>query len=337
LEETCPLGSKARPGGARMTIFAPAKIDETSGSLRFPVAREALHAPLSVFRKFLKFSSTHVTAGLWAIFKIPSARDRNATLWLYLKFISLLLIFPLIRARKISEAKVLGATMKFADYGTFLGLISEILFQRIYSFKSSSASPLIFDAGSNIGMSILFFKRLYPRSRVMGFEPDPQTFELLQTNVRRNRWENVELHNKALHDSEGEINFYTDPDRIGSGKMSTVRERFPDSANRTVRCQTVETVRLSTFIREEIDLLKMDIEGAEIAVISELAESGRLRLINEMFIEYHHHLKVDEDNLSRMLLPLEENGFGYQISSPSDLPWARKSVQPMLIYAYRLS
>lgn len=337
MEETCSLGSKARPGSTGMTIAAPAKLDQSPGSLRFPVAREALHSPLSSFRKFLKFFSTHVALGLWAIFKIPSARDRNATLWLYLKFISRLVVFPLIQARKISEEKVLGATMKVADYRTFLGLISEIFFHRIYSFETSSPSPVILDAGSNIGMSILFFKSLYPGCRVIGFEPDAQTFELLQANVHRNRWEKVELHNKALYASEGEINFYTDPNRIGSGKMSTVRERFPERANRAVRCQKVETVRLSTFIHEEIDLLKMDVEGAEIAVISELAEAGRLRLIKEMFIEYHHHLKADEDCLSRILRPLEENGFGYQISSPSDIPWVRKSVQPMLIYAYRSS
>ena len=331
------MGSKTRPGCTRMTILAPTDIDHSSASLRFPVAREALHAPLSAIRKFRKFFSTHVASGLWAIFKIPSARDRNATLWLYLKFILRLMIFPLIQSRKISQEKVLGATMSLADYSTFLGLISEIFFQRIYSFDAGSPSPLILDAGSNIGMSILFFKRLYPRCRVIGFEPDPQTFELLKTNVQGNRWEGVEMHNVALYISEGEINFYTDPDRIGSGKMSTVRERFPESAKRAVRCQKVQTVRLSTFVQEEIDLLKMDVEGAEIAVISELAESGRLRLIKQMFIEYHHHLKTNEDKLSQMLRPLEDNGFGYQISSSSDLPWARKSVQPMLIYAYRNS
>jgi len=102
-----------------------------------------------------------------------------------------------------------------------------------------------------------------------------------------------------------------------------------------VRSQKIEAVRLSTFIKEEIDLLKMDVEGAEVAVISELAESGRLRLIKQMFIEFHHHLKVDENNLSRVLRPLEEHGFGYQISSSSELPWTPKTVQPMLIYAYR--
>jgi len=318
-----------------MTIATPSRLGQGPGSLRFPVLREAVHSPFSTVRKGFKFFWTHVASGLWAIFKIPSAQERNETLWLYLKFASRLMVFPFIRARKISEENVLGATMKVADYSTFLGLTSEIFFQRIYSFKTSSPSPLILDAGSNIGMSVLFFKHLYPRCKVIGFEPDPQTFELLQANAQRNRWEEVELHNKALHGSEGLIDFYTDPDRIGSGKMSTVRERFPDSANRDVRSQKIEAVRLSTFIKEEIDLLKMDVEGAEVAVISELAESGRLRLIKQMFIEFHHHLKVDENNLSRVLRPLEEHGFGYQISSSSQLPWTPKTVQPMLIYAYR--
>jgi FkbM family methyltransferase len=318
-------------------MTAPSKLEPSSDCLRFPVAIEALRSPGTSFRKFLKFFSTHVVSGLWSIFKIPSAGGRNATLWLYLKFISRLVVFPLIRARKISEEKVLGATMKVADYSTFLGLVSEIFFHRIYSFETKSASPMILDAGSNIGMSILFFKSLYPQCRVIGFEPDPQTFELLQLNVQRNRWEKVELHNKALYSSEGEINFFTDPNRIGSGKMSTVRERFPESAGRAVHCRRVETVRLSTLIQEKIDLLKMDVEGAEVSVIEELAAAGKLKFVNEMFIEYHHHLKVDEDCLSRILRPLEENGFGYQISSPSSNPWVRKSLQPMLIYAYRSS
>lgn len=318
-----------------MTVTAPAKTEQSSHSLRFPVAREAVHSPAYTLRKCLKFFSTHVAAGLWAIFKIRSAKERNEALWLYLKFVSRLIVFPWMRARKISEEKVLGATIKVADYSTFLGLLSEIFFQRIYFFEASTPSPLIVDAGSNIGMSILFFKRLYPRCRVIGFEPDPQTFQLLRVNVERNGLQGIELHNKALHASEGEINFYTDADRIGSGKMSTVRERFPDSANRVVQCQKVDAMRLSTYIQEEIDLLKMDVEGAEIAVISELAQTGRLRFIKEMYIEYHHHLNVDEDKLSQMLRPLEDNGFGYQISSSSELPWIRKSVQPMLIYAYR--
>jgi hypothetical protein len=59
----------------------------------------------------------------------------------------------------------------------------------------------------------------------------------------------------------------------------------------------------------------MDIEGAEDLVINEIASQGKLKLINEMVIEYHHHLNPKEDNFSNIIKVLEANGFGYQISS----------------------
>ena len=47
---------------------------------------------------------------------------------------------------------------------------------------------------------------------------------------------------------------------------------------------------LSSVITREVDLLKMDIEGAETAVILELAASGKLKLIKQIHLEYHHHI-----------------------------------------------
>jgi Methyltransferase FkbM domain len=86
-----------------------------------------------------------------------------------------------------------------------------------------------------------------------------------------------------------------------------------------------------------VELLKMDIEGAETEVIEELAESGKLKFIKQMILEYHHHLNPEEDHLCRVLCALERSGFGYQISSMSAAPFVPKLVQPMLIYAYQRS
>jgi FkbM family methyltransferase len=157
---------------------------------------------------------------------------------------------------------------------------------------------------------------------------------VLQDNVRKNQWANVEVHNKAIYPTDGTINFYSDPKCPGSLVMSTARERFP---GRTVNCQQVETVRLSTFVQGEVDLLKMDIEGAEGSVLVELAEAGKLKCIKEMFIEYHHHLNPMEDRLAEVLRLFEENGFGYQIYCPSKRPFDRRAFQDILIYAYRRS
>jgi FkbM family methyltransferase len=305
------------------------------GSLRFPARMEAFQSPIISVRKFWNFYKMHVASGLRAISKITPARERNAAYWLYLKFVSRLFTLPFIPSGRVSRERVMGADLRVLDYGTFLTLISEIFFRRIYYFESDSLSPVILDAGSNIGMSILFFKHIYRQCRIIGFEPDPRTFEILQGNVLRNHWENVEVFNKALHATDGEIDFYTDANRAGSGRASALKERFSASAGQAVRCQAVKAVPLSRFVVKEVDLLKMDIEGSEGEVIQELSDANKLRSIKQILVEYHHHLKPDEDRLSQFLRVLEQNGFGYQVSSEASTPFKREVIQPILIYAYR--
>jgi FkbM family methyltransferase len=316
-----------------MNLFA--KAEQRADSLRFPGRPEAFRSPAASLRKFWNFYKAHAVSGLRAISKIPAAQERKAAMALYLKFTFRLFALPFIPTGRISQERVVGADMRVLDYGTFLTLIAEIFFRRIYYFVSKSPSPFILDAGSNIGMSILFFKHVYPQCRVIGFEPDLQTFEILEGNVQRNHWEHVQVFNKAVHVREEEIDFYTDANRAGSGKMSALKERFAGSDCLSVRRQTVQTIQLSRFVVEEVDLLKMDIEGLEVAVIQELADANKLKLIKQMFVEYHHHLNPHEDRLSQVLRILEENGFGYQLSSEANTPFTRDTVQPILIYAYQ--
>ena len=97
----------------------------------------------------------------------------------------------------------------------------------------------------------------------------------------------------------------------------------------------METVRLSHFINREVDLLKLDIEGAELMVLEDLAGNGKLSLIREMIIEYHHHMDQNGDEFSRFLAILEGNGFGYQVYSNLTVPFSRETFQDILVYAYR--
>src|SRR5262249_54865250 len=48
----------------------------------------------------------------------------------------------------------------------------------------------------------------------------------------------------------------------------------------------VPSRRLSEFIRSDIDLLKLDVEGAEDAVVDEPADSGKLRHVRRLHLEY---------------------------------------------------
>ena len=178
-------------------------------------------------------------------------------------------------------------------------------------------------------MSILFFKKLYPAARIIGFEPDPLTFDTLKTNIAHNALSNVIVHRCALGGRDETRDFYraTEPSRSDL-TMSTLKERH-HGATLAVDCR-----RLSTFIVEEVDLIKIDIEGAEHEVLLDLASSGKLRLIKQMHIEYHHHINSDVDSLSRTIRLLEDEGFGYQLKATSSR-WPTPRFQDISIYCYR--
>lgn len=226
-------------------------------------------------------------------------------------------------------ANISGYRLNYLSYRSYKLLFHEIFLNQEYRFTSSRKRPLIIDCGSNIGMSILYFKMLYPDSRIIGFEPDDNAFSCLEKNIKDNNLQSVEVYMKAVSGSEGVMDFYYDPDNLGALSMSIFEERKPKQR------KSVDTVVLSKYIVEDVDFLKIDIEGAEINVIQELSNSGKLYRIKQMVIEYHHHIVSDQDVLSTFLNILESAGFGYQIIGHHSLPFTGFKFQDILIYAYQ--
>src|SRR3989344_3801784 len=75
-----------------------------------------------------------------------------------------------------TNEKFLGMEISFPDYGVFSHLWREIFVMENYRFSVDVPNPVIIDAGSNIGMSVCYFKRCYPAAKIAGFEPDPESF-----------------------------------------------------------------------------------------------------------------------------------------------------------------
>jgi FkbM family methyltransferase len=228
------------------------------------------------------------------------------------------------------RARVLDYEVEFLDRDDFRRLLDEVFGSRIYAFAPRREAPLILDLGANIGMSVLFFKHLAPASRIVAFEPDPASFAVLERNVGANRVADVTLVPAAVGASAGTIDLYADRDGRHSLLASTLPHRAPAATARRV-----PAVALSAYVGEEVDLLKIDIEGAEEGVLRELAGSGRLTRVHEMHIEYHHHVTAGEDRLAGFLGLLEGAGFGYQIAANRPPPEARDVFQDLMVHAYR--
>jgi FkbM family methyltransferase len=227
------------------------------------------------------------------------------------------------------EAEVMGFRVAFQDLAVFRFLFQEIFVESTYFFQVDTSQPVIVDAGANIGMATLYFKRLYPEARIVCFEPDPGNFALLKRNVETNGLRGVEVHEVAVSDSEAPLTFFTSQD--GSPlRNSTIRERVqsPEQIE-------VPAVRLSQFLGGDVDLLKLDVEGAEGRVLDDLIASGALARVKRLHLEYHHHIDGGRNDLSTTLAQLEQGGFGYQLRADQHKWPVPRAFQDISIYAYR--
>ena len=129
-------------------------------------------------------------------------------------------------ARPGSLVKCLNYTVRINDGPNFYILYKDIFIQHIYHFEAQRPDPFILDCGSNIGMSILYFKHVYPKARIIGFEPDPAIFPILEENIARNGLTDVRLVRSALAGQEGTLTFYSDG-KYGSCLAHTLQATSP--------------------------------------------------------------------------------------------------------------
>lgn len=192
-----------------------------------------------------------------------------------------------------------GKSFVISDTVSFYKSYREIFIDHIYQFVTEKRYPRIIDCGSNHGLSVLYLKKLYPEARITGVEADPAIFEKLTINLRKHNFADVELVNKAVCNQDGTVDFFTegaDSGRIGHA---------PSGGGKV----SVETISLDELIGEQVDFLKMDIEGAEIDVI---CSSQKLDLVDRLFVEYHSFTGKEQE-LGRLLEKLRLSGFRYYI------------------------
>ncbi len=197
-------------------------------------------------------------------------------------------------------------TVLLDDGPNFYMLYKDIFVKQIYHFSAQRPDPFILDCGSNIGMSVLYFKLIYPEARIIGFEPDPAVFRCLQQNVASNRLTGVELIQAALSSQEASLVFQSDGNYGGHLGERLPKER-PDRRTEI----RVPSTRLCHYLTEPVDFLKMNIEGAEWEVLRD--SQDELRKVKQMVIEYHH-LPGLPRTLHRILELLDHQGFEYLVN-----------------------
>ena len=151
------------------------------------------------------------------------------------------------------------------------------LFIRNYLNKGDT----VWDVGANIGYFTLeFAKSVGSGGKVLSFEPHPEIFNVLQRNVRRNKYQNISLHNVACGEEATFSKLYFSTENEGNHKI--VKN---SSSNDSVK---TKIVKLSTFLETHAPrLIKMDIEGAELLALKGLGTEYLKNNHVDFVIEYH--------------------------------------------------
>jgi FkbM family methyltransferase len=221
------------------------------------------------------------------------------------------IMFKLFGGREIG-----GLKLVYNKVSDAIGLYDEIFCTKCYDFIVDRPDPYIIDAGANIGMATLRFLKLYPKARIVAFEPQPDVFEMLQKNIVNNLYaDNVRLVNAALSDEDGEASF----NRLVDGETDCCAslEDVPGMNDRI----TVKTVTLLPYIDRRVDLLKLDIEGKEFDALHKAGEADLLKMVDRMIIEYHpiRRYEIKNGYFLPLLNLLSENGYYTDVRTPHEM------------------
>lgn len=193
----------------------------------------------------------------------------------------------------------------------FARICHDVFTHHEYAFATRRREPFIIDAGAHVGVATHYFKHHFPRARVLAVEANPVTYALLRRNIAHNALDDVRAVQAALAPAAGEITFYVSPGDEEPGAWGDSAIRQPWHVAAAAEEVRVPAVTLSSILSEPVELLKLDIEGLETAV---LAEAGpRLALVRRIILEFHGTAANPANSIDRLCAILRQAGFTPEI------------------------
>lgn len=158
----------------------------------------------------------------------------------------------------------------------------KILLAKEYETPFPTNPQTIVDAGANIGLATLYYAQEYPEAKIISIEPEHSNFQLLKRNCAS--LPNVTLIEGALWDKETSLAIQ-DAKAEKWGFSVAESSATPSTESPEIKAVTIPSL-LSKFDRPRIDILKLDIEGAEYMLFKNNAESW-LGAVEQIVIELH--------------------------------------------------
>jgi len=185
--------------------------------------------------------------------------------------------------------------------------------------QTLSPGDHIIDVGANLGYYLLLAaQKVGATGRLLGFEPAPGVYEVLERNIRRSGFTNIQISPYAIGAASGTLEFY-------ESAIPNWGSVFKDSRLQQMRSTMVEAKTIDELVRETPGFhpkaLRMDVEGAELMVLAG-AREVLTRYKPCLFIEFHN-FALGWGAVKSALLDLRKLGYtsGALIERTWDQPW----------------
>jgi FkbM family methyltransferase len=194
----------------------------------------------------------------------------------------------------------------------------EILEDRTYpSLPFVPDVRVVVDAGANCGAASVHFARLYPNAAVHAVEPGSSARAYLERNAAR--YPNITVHPIGLHDVDAELPLYRGDGDLGQSSIEPSAWTLEESEMIQVRAAGAWAAEQGI---ERIDVLKLDVEGCEIAVLESLAHL--LPDLKVLYVEYDS--RQARRDLGRLLDPTHELLVGSMFLDQGECVYLRRDL-----------
>ena len=182
-------------------------------------------------------------------------------------------------------------------------IFSEIFINECYPIKKSNKKRLIIDVGANVGFFTFYALMKSPNVDIISIEADPKNYNVLKKNISTNNLDDqVQLLNNAVCSKKGEIIFHSS--LKNSGWSSLYKTRGAVESESINICAITVSELLSTFKVNTVDILKIDIEGAEYDIILNDNFLDRYK-VKQIYIEADKNPRDVRFSFEELIIKLE--------------------------------
>lgn len=184
---------------------------------------------------------------------------------------------------------------------------------------------VILDVGSRDLDQSIEFNSVYPNAKIHAFEPNPVQFEICKQ--KKVPYENISVHQYALGDIEGKVEFHLTLGNIGASSLLKPID-VPFASTQEVQKIGVQCIRLESFLKnnniDNIDILWMDTQGVELLALMGMGEYlKKVKFLHcEAATAAYYEGHILKDKLDSYLM---ENGFQLHFS-PSFHPYGEGDI-----------